>query len=95
MALFGVLCHAKDGALGRVDPVRSEEPTERCDEHDAAVVRNRLGNLFDLVGLVEEAQVVDEELDARAGDSDAAFKSVDGFAARAKVVGDCGKKAMG
>lgn len=94
VALLGVLCHAEDGALGRVDPVWCEQTAEGSHKDDATIVRDGLSDLLNLVRLVKEAHVVDEELDTGTRDSDAALERIDGLAARTKVVGDSGQEAV-
>ena len=63
--------------MGVVDPVGSEEAAESGDEDQAAVVGDCFRQLGDLVRRVAEAQVVHQELDARACDCNAALEGVD------------------
>ncbi|KAI6753124.1 hypothetical protein HG531_005293 [Fusarium graminearum] len=92
MSLAGVLGDTKESTLGVVNPVRGKETAEGCYECNTSVVRNSPGNCVDLRRVLDEAQVVLEELDTRASNSNAALKSVDGLATLSEVVCNSGKK---
>lgn len=93
VAALGVGSDAKDGAAGIVDPVRSKETAKGSDKSAAAVVLDRLGEGAQLGRLINEAQVVDEKLDAGAGHGDAALQSVHGLAG-AEIEGDGGNETV-
>src|SRR3954471_12779825 len=61
-----------------VAPVRGEEPGERRDEDNAARIVTRSRELLDLGRVVDEAEVVPQPLDERAGHGDGALERVDG-----------------
>ncbi|KAH6609764.1 hypothetical protein Trco_003110 [Trichoderma cornu-damae] len=94
VAALGVRGDAEDGAPGVVDPVGREQAAEGGDEGAAAVVLDLLGEGAELGRRVDEAEVVDQELDAGPGDGDAAFEGVHP-PALAKVERDRGQEAVG
>lgn len=93
VAPLGIGGDAENGTAGIIDPVRGKEATKGRDEGAAAIVLDRLGEGAQLGRRVDEAEVVDEELDARARDGNAALQGVHGLAG-AKVKGDGGQQAV-
>ena len=59
-------------------PVGREQPGERRDEVDAAVVVDLAGQRLGLGGVVDDAELVAQPLDRRAGHGDRALQRVDG-----------------
>lgn len=94
MALLRVGRDTEDGTTSIVDPVRGEETAEGRDESDTTVVLDRLGEGAELGRVLDEAEVVDEELDTGTGDGDAALEGVHAPAST-KVEGDGAQKTVG
>ena len=77
VALVREAGEADDDAAGIRSPVRREEPGERRHEVDAAVVVDRERELLDVRSLLDDAEVVAQPLDERAGHGDRPLERVD------------------
>ena len=75
-ALVGEAREAQDRAARVRPPVGGEEPGERRHEDDPAVVVDGLGERLDLGRVPDDAEVVAQPLDERAGDRDRALEGV-------------------
>lgn len=94
MATLGVGSNTEESTTSIIDPVRGEQTAERSDESNTAVVLDSLGKGAQLGGGLDEAQVIDQELDTGAGDGDAALEGVHSLAG-AKIESDSGQEAVG
>lgn len=95
MPLLRICGDAPQRALDVVVPIRRKQATESRDKDDAPVVLDGAGQLTDLGGVAEEAEVVHEKLDAGAGHGDGALERVHGLdALRGEVEGDGGQQAV-
>ena len=86
MALARMLRDAEDGPLRIVDPIRRKQATERRHEHHAPAILHLFRQRRHVLGLFRQAQIVDQELDARPGYRDAALERVDWFVVVAEMV---------
>ena len=77
VALVDVAGHAHDRAARVAAPVRREQARERRHEVRPAVVLDRGGERLDVLGLLDQAQVVPQPLHQRARDGDRALEGVD------------------
>ena len=93
VTLVHVAGQAHDRAASIRTPVGSEQAGERRHEVDATVVLNGAGQLADIRGLDDHAQVVAQPLHERAGHGDRAFEGVDGRLV-ADLVGNRGKQTI-
>lgn len=93
VALLGVLGQTENGTAGVVAPVRGEETREGRDKDDAGIVLDLAGELANLLGRVDELDVVTQPLDGGAGHGNGTFQSVHGRVV-AKLEADCGQQAV-
>lgn len=93
MGLGGELSETQNGASGVGSPVGGKQAGQSGDKHHAGRVVDLGGKLSNLLGRLNETNVVSQPLDARAGDGDGALQSVDGLLAL-EVVADGGQQAV-
>jgi len=85
---------AEKGTASIINPVWRKEAAKGGNKGATTIILDSLRESTQLGGGLDEAEVIDEELDTRSGDSNAALERVHGLA-RAKVEGDSGQQTVG
>src|SRR6266508_6764059 len=93
MVLGNEASQTDDGAASVALPIRSEQAREGRHEVDAAAIGHGLGLVLNVLGGIEELEVITQPLHKGASDGDRAFKAVHGWFFT-NLVTECGEQTI-